>query len=62
MAATSAAAIIRQKFPRLSGFQLKSLLLETATDMGEAGVDEIYGHGKLDLSNALSPQGQLSVN
>ena len=59
---SGAAATIRQKFPRLSGFQLKSLLLETATDMGEAGVDEIYGHGKLDLSNALSPQGQLSVN
>ncbi len=59
---SGAAAIIRQKFPLLSGFELKSLLLETATDMGEAGVDEIYGHGKLDLSNALSPQGQLSAN
>lgn len=56
-----AAAIIRHKFPGLDGFQLKSLLLSTATDIGEPGVDEIFGSGKLDLNNALSPQGDLTA-
>ena len=56
-----AAALIRHKFPGLDGFQLKSLLLSTAIDIGEEGVDEIYGSGKLNLNNALSPQGPLSA-
>jgi subtilisin family serine protease len=56
-----AAAIIRHKFPGLDGFQLKNLLLTTATDIGDPGVDEIYGHGKLNLNNALSPQGTLTA-
>jgi subtilisin family serine protease len=56
-----AAALIRQKFPELSGFQIKSVLLETATDIGEPGVDEVFGYGKLDLQNAMSPQGALSA-
>jgi subtilisin family serine protease len=58
---TGAAALIRHKFPGLSGMQLKDLLLSTAEDIGEPGVDTIYGHGKLDLSNALSPQGRLTA-
>lgn len=56
-----AAALIRHKFPGLDGFQLKDLLLTTATDIGDPGVDVIYGHGKLNLNNALSPQGQLTA-
>lgn len=56
-----AAALVRQKFPLLDGQELKSLLLNTATDMGAAGPDPIYGKGKLDLSNALSPQGMFSA-
>ena len=56
-----AAALIRQKFPELSGFQVKSVLLETATDIGDPGVDAVFGYGKLDLRNAMSPQGSLSA-
>ena len=52
-----AAALVRQKFPRLDGMELKALLLHTAEDMGEPGPDPVYGHGKLDLENTLSPQG-----
>jgi len=58
---SGAAALIRHKFPGLDGFQLKQLLLSTAQDIGEPGIDPIFGHGKLDLSNALSPQGQLTA-
>ncbi len=56
-----AAALVRQKFPLLDGAELKSLLLNTATDMGASGPDPIYGMGKLDLGNALSPQGMFSA-
>jgi subtilisin family serine protease len=56
-----AAALIRQKFPLLDGQELKSLLLNTTTDMGVTGPDPIFGKGKLNLNNALSPQGRLSA-
>jgi hypothetical protein len=63
-----AAAILRQKFPNLTGGQTASVLLLTADkDIDNNGVDEfsgvsdVYGHGKLDLSTALSPVGSLAV-
>ena len=59
---SGAAALIRHKFPGINGAQLKDLLLTTAEDIGDAGVDVKYGHGKLDLSNALSPQGVLTAD
>ena len=56
---SGAAAILRQKFPNLGGADLKQVLLQTAEDIGSPGVDRIFGHGRLDLLNALSPQGKL---
>ncbi|MDE0306854.1 MAG: S8 family serine peptidase [Albidovulum sp.] len=56
---TGAAAVLRQKFPNLGGADLKQILLQTAEDIGPLGVDRIFGHGRLDLLNALSPQGTL---
>lgn len=54
-----AAALLKHKFPNLNGADLKHILLYTAEDMGEEGVDDVYGYGKLDLSNAMSPQNYL---
>ena len=54
-----AAALVRQKFPNLTGSQLKQVILQTATDLGVAGVDETFGYGKLSIANALSPQGTV---
>ena len=34
-----------------------SILFDTAADLGDAGVDEIYGHGMLDLEAATRPVG-----
>lgn len=36
-------------------------LLSTATDLGKAGPDAIYGHGVINLNAALAKQGSLSV-
>ncbi len=55
-----AAALVRHKFPDLSGMQVKDILLQSATDIGDPGVDDKYGHGALDLRNAMSPQGPLT--
>ena len=56
---SAASALLRQKFPNLDGNGLKQVLLQTATDMGDPGVDEVYGHGKLNIPNAMSPQGKV---
>ena len=63
-----AAALVRHKFPNLTGAQTASILLLTADkDIDGNGADEfsgvsdVFGHGKLDLSTALSPVGSLAV-
>lgn len=54
---SGAAALLRHKFPNLNGAQIKQVLLQTATDIGVSGVDDVYGYGKLNVMNAMSPQG-----
>jgi hypothetical protein len=54
---SATAALLRHKFPNLNGSQIKQVLLQTATDIGASGVDDIYGYGKLNVMNAMSPQG-----
>lgn len=63
-----AAAVLRQKFPGLSGAEAASVLLLTASkDINADGVQDfegtsaIYGQGRLDLAAALSPIGTLAL-
>ena len=56
-----AAALVRQKFPSLNGPNLKQVLLRTADDLGDDGVDPIYGYGKLNVLSALSPVDRLEA-
>ena len=56
---TGAAALVRHKFPNLTSPQLKQVLLQTATDLGDPGVDDVYGYGKLNIEGALSPIGKV---
>ena len=65
---TGAAALLRHKFPNLSGEQAASILLLTASkDINNDGIADfsgassIYGQGKLDLLKALSPVGSLAI-
>ena len=57
---TGAAALVKHKFPNLTSAHLKQVLLQTATDIGVAGVDEVYGYGKLNIAGALSPIGTVT--
>lgn len=50
-----AAALVRHKFPSLNGPNLKQVILRSADDLGPKGIDEIFGHGKLNILSALSP-------
>lgn len=52
-----ALALLLQAFPNLSGADAVAIILETARDLGAAGVDQTYGRGLLDLARAFQPVG-----
>jgi len=56
-----AAALLEGAWPQLSAAQVASILFQTATDLGAAGVDAIYGWGLLNADRAMQPVGTLSV-
>ena len=65
---TGAAAILRQKFPNLTGSEAATIILETASKdiNGDGisdftGVSDTFGNGKLDLTSALQPIGKLRL-
>lgn len=58
---SGAAAVVQAAFPGTSPQAAGNRLLNTATDLGAAGTDDVFGRGLLNLENALSPQGQLAV-
>ncbi|AQR63338.1 peptidase S8 [Brevundimonas sp. LM2] len=56
-AVAGALALLLEAFPNLTGRQAVSLLLTTARDAGDPGVDTVYGQGLLDLARAFAPVG-----
>lgn len=58
---SSAVSVIRQAFPYMNSSEITQLLFTTARDLGEVGVDAIYGHGMLDLERATRPVGTSLV-
>ena len=59
---TGALALLMERFPYLNNAQVRDILLTTATDLGEAGVDSIYGWGLMDLRKAIEGPGQIRVD
>ena len=53
---SGAAAVLKSAFPNLGAKQIVTLLLVTAQDLGDFGVDDVYGHGLVDLEKATRPQ------
>ena len=47
------AALVMEAFPYLSVEQVKNILLTTATDLGDPGVDVVYGWGLIDADKAI---------
>jgi Subtilase family len=58
---TGAVALLLDAAPFLSSREVVEILLETATDLGAPGTDEVYGRGLLNLTAALGPQGPLTI-
>ena len=54
---SGAVALLAQAFPTLTGQQIVQLLFDSADDLGVAGVDSIYGNGRLNLAKAFAPKG-----
>jgi hypothetical protein len=54
---SGAAALIFQRWPNLTARDVANILFASATDLGAAGVDAVYGHGLLNLAAALQPLG-----
>ena len=54
-------AILFQAFPYVETSDILDLLFVTADDLGAEGVDEIYGHGMMNLAAALEPSGPLTL-
>ena len=51
---TGALAIAAQLYPNASYQQLAQLVFQTATDIGEKGLDDIYGWGLLNVGNMVA--------
>ena len=56
-----AVLVLKSQFPELTTPQVHQILFDTAVDLGDPGVDREFGHGALNLNEALTPQGQLLV-
>lgn len=58
---SGAIAVLYDLFPNLTADQMIDLVTSTATDLGAPGVDAIYGHGLINLDEAVQPQGQMQT-
>ncbi|KRG70981.1 autotransporter serine protease [Pseudoxanthomonas dokdonensis] len=56
---SGAAALVWEKFPYFSNDQVRQTLLGTATDLGAAGTDAVFGHGGLNVEAAINGPGRL---
>ncbi|OYX12056.1 MAG: hypothetical protein B7Z15_10610 [Rhizobiales bacterium 32-66-8] len=55
------AALVKEAFPWFTAHDLQQTILTTATDLGAAGVDEIYGWGLVNAGKAVRGYGQFTA-
>ena len=58
---TGAILVFKSQFPEMTTPEVHQILFDTAVDLGAPGVDSVYGHGALNLGEAMTPQGALTV-
>ena len=58
---TGAILILKGQFPELTTLQVHQILFDTAIDLGDPGIDSVYGHGALNLGESMTSQGALFV-
>lgn len=47
-------SLLSHKYPNLTGAQIRDIIFTTCEDLGEPGVDDVYGHGKLNIDAAIN--------
>ncbi len=52
-------AVLMERFPYMSGAQVAEVLKTTATDLGDPGVDALYGWGMINLGKAINGPSML---
>ena len=58
---SGAIATIKEAFPYMNAEKITELLFVTAQDLGETGVDSVYGWGLLDMEKATRPVGTPKI-
>jgi hypothetical protein len=58
---SGAVALMAQAFPNLTGKQIVQILFNSADDLGVKGLDDIYGHGRLNIARAFQPAGTTTL-
>ena len=58
---SGALAVLKSRLPNMPMSVILAILFETATDLGASGVDSVYGHGLVNLSAAVTLQGNISL-
>ena len=56
---SGALALLKSRLPSMPMSVIRLLLLKTALDRGERGIDDVYGHGLLQLNYAITVQGAV---
>ena len=54
-------AVLKSQWPDLTAPVIAQILFDSAEDIGDPGVDPIYGQGLLNLERAMRPMGELVV-
>ncbi len=58
---SGALALLKSRFPDMPMSVIVNILLQTADDVGAPGVDDVYGHGLVNISAAINAQGSVSL-
>ena len=58
---SGALALLLSRLPHIPMPVLKAILLATATDLGAPGVDDVYGHGLVNIAAAITVQGEITL-
>ena len=58
---SGALALLKGRMPNMPMSVVRAVLLTSATDLGERGVDDIYGWGLVNLEAAISVQGSVNI-
>ena len=59
---SGALAVLKSRLSSMPMTIVRVLLLKTATNLGELGVDNVYGHGLVNLGKAITIQGHVAIN